>query len=559
MNLMSFSGFFERQKYKASLKARLLDTRKRSNAFARSKINDAVQRIYVINLDRKPDRWQLVKKELRRVKDQMNDPLTKMTRRFSAIDARYFKELPSSQTLVPYYYLADQLAVEPNPLLQIDASSRSRRIEMTRQEIAVALSHIEVWKLIAASDIPYTLVLEDDVYFRRGFTRSMDEAWNFLLRQSSDKSPLDLLYVSFKETARRSQREKSREPAHRPSCGIWYASGYILSKRGAEKLLSLLPVRGPIDLWLNLQFEKINVFTTRRSIIEQRIDTPSSNAYSVLPVLSQVGAFAYEKPLLAQSRKLPGPIFVYGDAGSGLTPLATSLSMLGYTCCSDLLRLPQEELTRLMSAKKGQIFNAYVNIGSFDANTLTRIAKLYPNARFISTSDMVIAPTIPPAATLYLSSNHPDKWAALSTFLKQEYPAFPYPTIEDIGQRDFQYGHDEHDLRPYKDLRYDSSPWIITTDGWRGISVIGSPANQKTATKIVRYWKAGTALPSGTWKIRDDTFPSNLCLFTPENLEETTIATRLALKKEATTVRPFTSAAIVLRMGFPMRQMGRII
>src|SRR5207302_2707754 len=45
----------------------------------------------------------------------------------------------------------------------------------------------------------------------------------------------------------------------------------------------------PIDLWLNLQFSQLDVLVTQRPIIEQRPDVPSTNSYSVLPVLSQIG------------------------------------------------------------------------------------------------------------------------------------------------------------------------------------------------------------------------------------------------------------------------------
>ena len=41
---------------------------------------------------------------------------------------------------------------------------------MTRQEIAVALSHIAVWKLIANGNYSYVLIVEDDVFFRRNFS-----------------------------------------------------------------------------------------------------------------------------------------------------------------------------------------------------------------------------------------------------------------------------------------------------------------------------------------------------------------------------------------------------
>jgi len=344
MNTMSFSGFFERMRYRLTLYSRLFDTKRKVNSFADMEMDDAIQRIYVINLDRKPDRWHQVSRELRRFRGREGTPLSSITRRFSAIDARYLEGEPDNQILQIYYSLADQLLVEPNPRLRVDAKSRAQRIMMTPQEVAVALSHIKVWKLIAASDIPYTLVLEDDVYFRYGFTHRLDEAWLALMGRSPETSIFDLLYLSYKSVGIGLHAEKQTTgPVRRPENGIWWASGYVLSQSGACKLLELLPACGPIDLWLNLQFGKLDILTVRHSIIEQRIDVPSTNSYSIMPVLSQVGVLTREKPLVARTQDLPCPVFAYGAPESGLTALAMALSMLGYSCCSDICELPPQE------------------------------------------------------------------------------------------------------------------------------------------------------------------------------------------------------------------------
>jgi GR25 family glycosyltransferase involved in LPS biosynthesis len=70
---------------------------------------------------------------------------------------------------------------------------------MTRQEVAVALSHIEVWKRIASGEHGYTLVLEDDVYFRRDFAKFTDQAWEDLRNAHGYSHPFDVLYLSYKE------------------------------------------------------------------------------------------------------------------------------------------------------------------------------------------------------------------------------------------------------------------------------------------------------------------------------------------------------------------------
>src|ERR1700683_4577775 len=56
----------------------------------------------------------------------------------------------------------------------------------------------------------------------------------------------------------------------RPERGLWYLSGYVLSKKGALALLDLLPCRGPIDLWINHKFGELDVRALRRSVVNQR-------------------------------------------------------------------------------------------------------------------------------------------------------------------------------------------------------------------------------------------------------------------------------------------------
>ena len=158
-----------------------------------------IQQIYVINLDRQVDRWNQIQRELQRIYDGSRTPLSEMAIRFSAVDPRHNTELPSHLDLQTYYSLADQLFVEPDPLLGTDEVTSNRRVAMTRQEIGVALSHIAVWKLVASSDHPYTLVLEDDVYFRSDFAQILDKVWAELTRSYGPSDAFDVLYLSYKE------------------------------------------------------------------------------------------------------------------------------------------------------------------------------------------------------------------------------------------------------------------------------------------------------------------------------------------------------------------------
>jgi GR25 family glycosyltransferase involved in LPS biosynthesis len=207
---------------------------------------ERIERIYVINLERQRDRWIEMGRELSQVLDSSGDELAKRTARYSAVDARNFVQSPLEDDEVdPFYTLADQLFVEPQPSALPDRFELDRPIRMSRPEVAVARSHIGVWRRIAAGEQAYALVLEDDAWFRRGFARRLDRAWNEMEAGCAETRRFDLLYLSYKEVKHGAQKTLLSSSVFRPARGLWCLSGYVLSREGARKLLGLLPCRGP--------------------------------------------------------------------------------------------------------------------------------------------------------------------------------------------------------------------------------------------------------------------------------------------------------------------------
>src|SRR6266536_3384499 len=343
--------------YRGLLRARRLLGRQRCGAFGDATADgELIAQVFVINLDRQPDRWRRMNEELARVLDSSGRPLSQRTTRIAAVDAREDHNHPPDGLVNPMYTLGDQLFVDPHPLASPDRLDLDEPIEMTPQEIAVARSHIGVWRRIARGPYTAALVLEDDVWFSPRFGRVVERAWSELFRSRSDIPAVDMLYVSYREV-----------------------------RYGAEKLLWSLPVHGPVDLWLNRRFARLNVYATPKSVIAQRLDHVSDNSYSVLPVLSRLGILNSETPGLFRGRPMLRPVFAFGVAGSGLSSLAMALSMLGYRCCSDIDQLPDGEMQRLLQAAPGREFDASVNVGRLE-HRLEQLAGLYPDARFIRTT-----------------------------------------------------------------------------------------------------------------------------------------------------------------------------
>lgn len=551
-----------------------------------------IQQVYVINLDRQVYRWKQIQRELRLVSDNTGRPLNEMTTRYSAIDAKYHTNFPSRSELNTCYSLADQLFVEPVPSLAIAQINKSQRIEMSQQEVAVALSHIAVWNLIASSNHSYTLVLEDDVYFRHDFAQIIDRAWTELLHTGSPPRNVDIVYLSYKEAKGKAERDEISDYLFKPLRGLWQLSGYVVSKKGANKLLKLLPVNGPVDLWINHQFKKLDVFATSKSVIEQRRDCRSDNSYSILPALSKLGVLTQEWPSTFETRPLTKPIFAIGRLGTGLTSLAIALQMLGYRCCSDINELPKCEHENLFGKKKNRVFDAYVNIGSLEARFI-ELAKLYRNARFILTVDNeqelikehydhpdVRRSARPPSFENYenlpttlllirelrqlsvkfliLPVKEKNNWGALCQFLKCDPPTSAYPTVVDQSQRRLSSHNSKNTWRApgLRKLKFDKFPWIaVPTRNWQGIPLDEIAIKSSGEGVIVNVAERFRNFDRSRWKLLDDTFPSNLALFKEANFSiENGGCAIFTLRKEGSYFRDYTSASLCSRKAY---QYGR--
>jgi hypothetical protein len=57
-------------------------------------------------------------------------------------------------------------------------------------------------------------------------------------------------------------------------------SSYILTRKAAQKLVDSIPIVGPVDVWINYQFEDMKVFMTIGNLIEQTGVEDSDNTYS---------------------------------------------------------------------------------------------------------------------------------------------------------------------------------------------------------------------------------------------------------------------------------------
>jgi len=518
--------------------------------------------IFVINLDRQTGRWTDMVRELGRILDAQGMPLSDRVVRYSACDAQANPpELIDGIMVQPFYTLGDQLFVEPQPHAIPDVFDLECPIRMSQAEVAVACSHIGVWKTIAQSSAPYSLVLEDDVRFERGFGRILDQAWCEMEDTDWANPGFDILYVSYREVLNGAPKELISTNVFRPERGLWYLSGYVLSKKGAQALLDLLPCRGPIDLWINHQFRGLDVRALRRSVINQRRDLHSTNSYSILPTLTRIGVLHNGNSALFHGRPIHSPVFVFGAPGSGLSSLAMALSMLGYRCCSDFDSIPEFEFEGLLAGRTDRVFDAYVNIGSLETQIRILIQR-YPGAKYIVMDDAdksadrnnhAILTALKGANLLRLCRERTGTWRDLCEYLKLAPPNAQYPSVNDIGLRTRQrVPPGSKMVAPARRLRHDPSPWIAKLRiNWSGISATAVERQELLGSLRVCFEDDLAQIQSARWLLRNDTFPGNLGLFRPSNVTPAPGGgLSFAVIEEPLGVRNLSAAAISSRVNF---------
>lgn len=567
--LRASSKFF----YRIWMKSRRLLPKHRCQTFgpAKPKGHPSIERIYVINLDRQPDRWCEMQRELGQVLDASGTELTNLTVRYSAVDASDFAQQPPNDDEVdPFYTLEDQLFVEPQPRALPSRLELDRPIQMSRPEIAVARSHIGVWRQIAAGEHEYALVLEDDVLFQLGFASHLDQAWNEIEAFEKGTKVHDILYLSYEEVNNGAQKTFLSTNVFQPVRGLWHLSGYVLAREGAEKLLRLLPCRGPVDLWINQQFETLEVRATRKSVIRQRRDCESTNSYSILPALTKIGVIDSEHASLFQIRPLERPVFAFGSEDTGLSSLATALSMLGYRCCSDVDELPECELERLLSGRTDRVFDAYVNIGSLKGR-FRELRKHYPRAKFVFTVGDVEQidniyldgfEDIIRSDIAVLRASEANKWKVVCEHLRCAPPICTFPEIAELGQRQIRdFNLESRLVLPGNTLRRDRSPWVIESHSeWGGIHLISGIRPDPISGTPVTVNDPLDCLDSRRWLLRDDTFTGNLALFRPSNVEFRACGgAALSVRKESVGVRGYSAASISSRERFLFGRFEAII
>ncbi len=552
-----FRRFFRRLKIQDSI-----------NVFGSSK--DKIGAIFIINLNRQVERWNQYKKEASIQKVKENKNLLDYSYRISAIDG---KELDlktfTSKQITNSYNLNDQYYVDPDPRLLSIIRKKTITVDLTKEEIAVALSHVKVWERIVDERLSYALILEDDVFFESDFATRLNEIWQELQDNHDTNTKFDLLYLSYREVDQGAEKEYVSKNLFCPIRGLWWLSGYILSYSGAKKILEELPICGPVDLWLNHKFKKLKVYASTKVIIYQRIDLKSDNNYSILPVLSQIGIQSDKTHLILESLKGKNPVFLinFNDYKSEI--IGNVLSILGYRCCINRWNEFSCIIDKYIINDEPLLFDAYIGFKSILKN-FKKLDLLYPSAVFILIEDnngknveipiedrnRIIEYFINRRDKLFISNIEALKnWNQLCNFLDCKIPSFPFPDFEsffnNISKLDMNESILKHiDIRTIKIQEHDVHPWIIPIENLQSFGISRDFENKARFIGIHNKVLEDkfNVFDNSTWLLLENSFPSNQALFTKSNfiiLKDSGF--QIIIMKEKSIQKDYTSASIVTK------------
>lgn len=214
-----------------------------------------------INLERRRDRWEEAQEEFEPLAPAI--PLT----RVEAVDGKS-EAAKRSPDVIREWNSSMTAKWDPRTKPGVD-------LKLSRGEIGCALSHVGLWRTIAAQSstcVP-TLISEDDACFEpgaleaiRGVLRVLPEGW-------------DLLYLGYSRPFKASLEpvEGTEGLLARPEY-LHHTHGYLCSPSGARKLLDALPVNQPVDCFMAAVFPCLEVYAATPPICVQRTGSQSEDS-----------------------------------------------------------------------------------------------------------------------------------------------------------------------------------------------------------------------------------------------------------------------------------------
>jgi GR25 family glycosyltransferase involved in LPS biosynthesis len=201
-----------------------------------------INKIYYINLDRRPERNIYIQKQINNIK--YNGPIE----RISAIDGKLIN-------------------IDDIPDNIITTSARNDIINihqgvyryLTYGALGCALSHLIIYNKVIKelNDTDYVLILEDDVTIKNNFLNILKDHINTIPN-------FDMLYLGYHQYSVKNEFDDNIVGIPETIYGTF---GYIINKKAALELIKLFPLDYQIDTEIPKVFDNLNVFFLKDQLV----------------------------------------------------------------------------------------------------------------------------------------------------------------------------------------------------------------------------------------------------------------------------------------------------
>lgn len=198
-----------------------------------------IDRIYYINLDRRPDRNE----NIIRLMNKYNLHAI----RVSAFDGSKLDINKISNNIITSKGIADA-----------KNSKQKVYVPLTSGAIGCALSHRSIWEKIANENIRNALILEDDIRINENLYDKLEVYKKYFPKD------YDIIYLGYHDVSIKHNKGSYNDIFYK-SGSVYGLFGYIVSKKGAKKLLNIFPISYQIDTVMSMYSPYMNTYMLKEN------------------------------------------------------------------------------------------------------------------------------------------------------------------------------------------------------------------------------------------------------------------------------------------------------
>lgn len=235
--------------------------------------SDRVNYSYIIALEREHERL----KTFRETSD-----VSKHFQVVEAIDGRELTKENCPTDSYPIYDWRYQLKVSPNPspMQGLLLLNKNPKVIASSIETSICLSQAKAWKKFIqdGKSGDWAMFVESDTIFQNEFGHNFCEVWD-----SIDLKDTHMLYLNYLPDEWGFSVKVYNDKVFRIKNGCWFMATYLLSWDGAKGLIDRFPIVGPLDTWIQHQYDFLRPLASRKFLSLQgngTVETQSSNVYS---------------------------------------------------------------------------------------------------------------------------------------------------------------------------------------------------------------------------------------------------------------------------------------